>query len=153
MAQVAAQPRPFVCPTTWQFDLTLQLPAFSSAEDVHLVFLAIQENEQDNLCILQQNSTAQAGYRVCFFFAVRQKPGHWGQNNLRLIFCRSGCLCGASLWIILWRLRGGCSLCGLYSLDPCSLCGLYTLGPAVDPWSLLAAGCRRCRPRSLSSWS
>ena len=26
-----------VCPTTWRFDLTLQLHAFSSAEDVHLV--------------------------------------------------------------------------------------------------------------------
>ena len=78
MAQVAAQPRPFVCPTTWQFDLTLQLPAFSSAEDVHLVFLAIQENEQDNLCILQQNSTAQAGYRVCFFFCSASEAGPLG---------------------------------------------------------------------------
>ena len=34
MVQVAAQPRPRVLPITWQFDLTLQLPAFSSADDL-----------------------------------------------------------------------------------------------------------------------
>ena len=49
MAQVAAQPRPRVLPKTWQFDLTLQLPAFSSADDVRLasVFLAILKGVQD----------------------------------------------------------------------------------------------------------
>ena len=36
MAQVDAQHRPHVRPTMWKFDLTLLLPAFSSAEDVHL---------------------------------------------------------------------------------------------------------------------
>ena len=51
MAQVAVQPRPRVRRRTWQFDLTLQLPAFSSAEDVHLVFLAILEDAQDNRSI------------------------------------------------------------------------------------------------------
>ena len=53
MAQVAAQPRPRVRrrPKTLRFDLTLQLPAFSSAEDVRLVFFAILEDAQDNLSI------------------------------------------------------------------------------------------------------
>ena len=41
MAQVAAQFRPLMHPTTWCFDVTLQLPAFSSAEDFCLVFLTI----------------------------------------------------------------------------------------------------------------
>ena len=34
MAQVAAQPRIRVCPATERFDLTMQLPAFSPAEDI-----------------------------------------------------------------------------------------------------------------------
>ena len=38
MTQVAAQPRPFARRTTLCFNLTLQLPAFSSAEDVCLMF-------------------------------------------------------------------------------------------------------------------
>ena len=46
MVQVAAQPRPRVLPKTWQFDLTLQLPAFSSADDI-LVILAILKGAQD----------------------------------------------------------------------------------------------------------
>ena len=44
MAHVAAQPRPRVRPRTWRFDLTLQSPAFSSAEAVRLVFLAIRDH-------------------------------------------------------------------------------------------------------------
>ena len=53
MAQVAAQPRPRVRPRlrTWRFDLTLQLPAFSSAEDVRLIFLDVLEDAQDNRSI------------------------------------------------------------------------------------------------------
>ena len=51
MAQVGAQPAPRMRPTTWRFDLTLRLPAFSSAEDVRLVFLAILEDAQGNRSI------------------------------------------------------------------------------------------------------
>ena len=51
MAHVGAQPLPRVRPTTWLFDLTLLLPAFSSAEDVSLVFLAILEDLQGNQSI------------------------------------------------------------------------------------------------------
>ena len=50
-SQVAAQPRPSVHPTTWCFDLALQLPTFSAAEDVCLVFLAIRKDVQDNQAI------------------------------------------------------------------------------------------------------
>ena len=46
--QVAAQPCPSVCPTTWPFDLILQLPAFASEKDNCLVFLAILKDVQDN---------------------------------------------------------------------------------------------------------
>ena len=51
MAHVGAQPLPRVRPTTWRFDLTLRLPAFSSAEDVRLAFLAIFEDAQGNQSI------------------------------------------------------------------------------------------------------
>ena len=51
MAHVGAQLLPRVRPTNWLFDLTLRLPAFSSAEDVRLVFLAILEDEQGNRSI------------------------------------------------------------------------------------------------------
>ena len=51
MAHVGAQPLPRVRPTTWRFDLTLRLPAFSSAEDVRLAFLAILEDAQGNRSI------------------------------------------------------------------------------------------------------
>ena len=50
--QVAAQPHPRVSQsqTTWHFNFTqaLLLPAFTSAEDVCLVFLAILIDVQDN---------------------------------------------------------------------------------------------------------
>ena len=51
MAHVGAQPLPRVRQTTWRFDLTLRLPAFSSAEDVRLAFLAILEDAQGNRSI------------------------------------------------------------------------------------------------------
>ena len=51
MAQVAAKPRPRLRQTTGLFDLTLQLPAFSSAEEICLVFLALVEHVQDNQSI------------------------------------------------------------------------------------------------------
>ena len=39
MAKVAAQPQSSVLPKTWQFDLTLQMPAFSRADNICLVFV------------------------------------------------------------------------------------------------------------------
>ena len=51
MAQVAAQPRIRVCPATERFDLTMQLPAFSPAEDICHAFLAIIKDAQENQVI------------------------------------------------------------------------------------------------------
>ena len=51
LLEVGAQPLPRVRPTTWRFDLTLLLPACSSAEDVCLVFLTILEDAQGNQLI------------------------------------------------------------------------------------------------------
>ena len=72
MAQVAAQPRPRSRdesrPTTWRFDLTLQMPAFSSAQDVRLAFLAIFKDAHENRAIngLQD---------VCFSYNVPEEGG------------------------------------------------------------------------------
>ena len=38
-------------PTTWRFHLALELPAFLSVEDVHVVFLAILKDALDNKTI------------------------------------------------------------------------------------------------------
>ena len=51
MAQVAAHPRLRSCPTTWCFDLTLQMLAFSSAQDIRLAFLAIFNDAHENRAI------------------------------------------------------------------------------------------------------
>ena len=51
MAQVSALPLPLVRPTTWHFDLILQLPAFPSAEDICHLFLAILKDVQVNKAI------------------------------------------------------------------------------------------------------
>ena len=51
MSHVAAQPGPHVSPTTWQswqFDLSLELPAFSTADNLCPVYLAFLKNAQDN---------------------------------------------------------------------------------------------------------
>ena len=51
IAHVGAQPLPCVRPTTWRFDLTLRLPAFSSAEDVCVAFLNILKDAKGNQSI------------------------------------------------------------------------------------------------------
>ena len=117
MAQVAAQPRPSLRrPTTWLFDLTLQLPAFLSAEDICLVFLVILEDTQSSRLIsgLQDLSYYKTSLIQC--------AQTWRNCTHFWIFARgyASCLCGASLWTISMMPAdgvGGLSLCWLYSLQ------------------------------------
>ena len=45
---MSAQPCTHISPTTWRFDFTLRLLAFSCAEDAHLVFLGTLKDAQDS---------------------------------------------------------------------------------------------------------